>query len=164
MTPHALRTDRLMLEPLRRDLAAAIADGNREVDWAPGFPQQGDVSIARLVLVAEEPHAGDGSIWGPWEVRTARGALIGTAGFQGPPREGEVEIGYGIAPEHRGRGLASEAVGALLEVARAAGASATLARVDWDNTASRRVLDRHRFQIVDGPDLTGLLTLRRDLL
>lgn len=164
MTPHALRTDRLMLEPLRRELAGAIADGTREVDWAPGFPQEGDVLIARLVLAVDESDAGDGVIWGPWEVRTARGALIGTAGFQGPPREGEVEIGYGIAPEHRGRGLASEAVGALLEVARSAGASATMARVDWDNAASRRVLDRHQFQVVCGPDAVGLITMRRDLL
>ncbi|MGB7980846.1 MAG: GNAT family N-acetyltransferase [Candidatus Nanopelagicales bacterium] len=164
MTPHALRTDRLMLEPLRRELAQAIASGARDVDWAPGFPQEGDVSIARLVLAADEADAGDGSIWGPWEVRTARGALIGTAGFQGPPREGEVEIGYGIAPEQRGRGLASEAVGALLEVARSAGASATMARVDWENAASRHVLDRHRFRVVGGPDPTGLLTMRRDLL
>ncbi len=164
MTAHALRTDRLMLEPLRRDLAAAIADGVRDVDWAPGFPQEGDVSIARLVLIADESVAGEVSIWGPWEVRTARGALIGTAGFQGPPCEGEVEIGYGIAPEHRGRGLASEAVAALLEVARSAGASATMARVDRDNTASRRVLDRHHFQVVGGPDHAGVLTMRRDLL
>ena len=164
MSAHALRTDRLMLEPLGRELARAIATGDRDIDWAGGFPQDGDVLIARLVLAAEEAHPVDGSIWGPWEVRTARGALIGTAGFQGPPREGDVTIGYGIVPEHRGRGLASEAVGVLLEVARSAGACAVVAQVDWDNAASRRVLDRHGFTVVGGPDPTGELTMRRDLI
>ncbi len=155
-----------MLEPLRRDVAEAIATGARDVDWAGGFPQEGDVLIARLVLAAQavdEADTGQGSIWGPWEVRTARGALVGTAGFQGPPRAGEVAIGYGIVPEYRGRGLASEAVAALLEAARCSGAVVVVAQVDWDNAASRRVLDRHGFAVVGGPDSTGALTMRRAL-
>jgi hypothetical protein len=50
-------------------------------------------------------------IWGPYEVWTIVGVCIGTAGFHGPRREGGVEIGYGIAAGHRGRGLATEAAG-----------------------------------------------------
>ena len=42
--------------------------------------------------------------------------LVGLAGYKGPPADdGTVEVGYGVLPEHRRRGYASEAVGALLE-------------------------------------------------
>jgi RimJ/RimL family protein N-acetyltransferase len=40
--------------------------------------------------------------------------LVGGAGFKGMPKEGMVEIGYGVAPEHQRRGYASETVRAFL--------------------------------------------------
>lgn len=41
--------------------------------------------------------------------------VIGFGGYKGPPDEaGVVEIGYSIAPDFRGRGLATEAVGELI--------------------------------------------------
>lgn len=40
---------------------------------------------------------------------------IGVAGFHGPPLEGTVEIGYSLLEQYRGRGLAREAVSALVE-------------------------------------------------
>ena len=41
-------------------------------------------------------------------------ALVGVIGFGGAPKDGRVVIGYSIAPEFRRRGVASEAVGALV--------------------------------------------------
>jgi len=40
--------------------------------------------------------------------------LIGSGGYKGPPDNGMVEIGYGIAPEWRNRGYATEFACALL--------------------------------------------------
>ncbi len=48
----------------------------------------------------EPPHRGSGA-----------GELVGFGGYKGPPVDGEVEIGYGIAPERQVRGLATAAGG-----------------------------------------------------
>ena len=49
--------------------------------------------------------------WAPFlVVHMAAQRVVGLGGFKGPAdRAGEVEIGYGIAPEYRGQGLATEA-------------------------------------------------------
>lgn len=147
------RTRRLVLVPMGLELARDVADGGRRSDWAAGFPQVGDVTIARLLVAGarHDPGHVDEQVWGPWEVRllgAGDGVLIGTAGFHGPPEDGVVEVGYGIVPEARGRGLAGEAVSALLDVAREAGVHRVVAHVDQGNVASLRLLDRLRFTIV----------------
>jgi RimJ/RimL family protein N-acetyltransferase len=43
---------------------------------------------------------------------------VGLISLKSPPREGVVEIGYGIAESRRGRGHASAAVGLVLAIAR----------------------------------------------
>jgi [ribosomal protein S5]-alanine N-acetyltransferase len=57
----------------------------------------------------------------PWysylSVLKAENKLIGSCGFTGPAREGRVEIGYEIAEIHRGQGLATEVVQALVRFA-----------------------------------------------
>jgi RimJ/RimL family protein N-acetyltransferase len=51
------------------------------------------------------------------------GAVIGNCGYKGPPgAEGVVEIAYGVAPEHQGKGYATEAARALSEFAYSSGA------------------------------------------
>ena len=40
--------------------------------------------------------------------------LVGAAGFKGPPRDGTVEVGYGVVTEYQRRGYATETVNALL--------------------------------------------------
>ena len=61
----------------------------------------------------------------PWHhgfflVERARGEVIGTAGFKGPPdAAGMVEIAYGVVPSVEGRGYATEAAGALVRFAAA---------------------------------------------
>ena len=41
--------------------------------------------------------------------------VVGNAGFKGAPVDGQVELGYRISPDHRGRGLAVAAVHLLIE-------------------------------------------------
>ena len=45
----------------------------------------------------------------------ASGTAVGTCGFKGPPgADGVVEIAYGVDPDHRGNGYATEAAEALV--------------------------------------------------
>jgi RimJ/RimL family protein N-acetyltransferase len=44
--------------------------------------------------------------------------IVGGCGFKGNPREGVVEIGYGIAPSHWRKGIGSSAVAFLVKIAR----------------------------------------------
>ncbi len=75
--------------------------------------------------------------------------VIGDCGWFGPPDEdGEVEIGYGLAPSARGHGYATSAVSLLLDWVAAQGARSVRAEVLPGNTASLRLLDRLGFQDV----------------
>src|SRR5947209_3518762 len=59
----------------------------------------------------------------PWTlgftvVHRASATSVGSCGYKGPPDpDGIVEISYGIDPDHRGRGYATEAAAALVSYA-----------------------------------------------
>lgn len=75
------------------------------------------------------------------------GALVGTCGFVGPPANGRVEIAYMTFPKFEGRGVASYACGALLDLARQAGpALVVTAKTAPETNASTRILQRHGFR------------------
>ncbi len=85
-------------------------------------------------------------------------AVIGSAGFKGPPdASGMVEIAYGIVPSRQGRGYATEAAGALLRFA-AADDRVRLVRAHTlpEGNASTRVLTKcgfvHVGEVVDPED------------
>jgi [ribosomal protein S5]-alanine N-acetyltransferase len=91
----------------------------------------------------------------PWEHGFAlrqreTGAVIGTAGFKGPPTDdGIVEIAYGIAPEHQGKGYATEAAHALVDYALASGRVRIVrAHTLPEENASTRVLAKCGFRRV----------------
>ena len=96
--------------------------------------------------------------------------LIGFAGlrrFGDPP---EVELLYGIAPSHCGRGLATEAATAMIDYAfRRVGLEIIFARADAPNAASTRVMQKCGMKflsrgIVDGLDtITYVLQAPRKL-
>lgn len=75
------------------------------------------------------------------------GDLIGLGGYQGAPdAEGTVEIGYCIAPAHRGRGLATQAVESLVRRAFAdSRVRCVVAHTQAYHGASTRVLERCGF-------------------
>ena len=68
------------------------------------------------------------------------GIALRHAGHPLLPRAGH--IGYGIRPSARGRGLATWAVGRIVEEARMLGMNQVLAVCESSNTASARVLER----------------------
>jgi RimJ/RimL family protein N-acetyltransferase len=92
-----------------------VADGLR------GFYVSGDVSpewLAALRKAAGEPAD-------PWRhgffiIEKDSAAVIGSAGFKGPPDSGGmVEIAYGVVPSREGQGFATEAARALVRFAAA---------------------------------------------
>jgi ribosomal-protein-alanine N-acetyltransferase len=98
-----------------------------------------------------------------WLVVDDDGRVAGECGVKAAPGpDGTVEIGYGLAPASRGRGLGRRVVAALVDELRTRdGVRAIGAEVHVTNTASRRVLETAGFTVdeVDGPRLRYLLTL-----
>lgn len=142
-----ISTDRLDLEAPGPESWGALLEGRPGLA-AQGYPTEGDLVMARLVVEGHLP-AGE---WGPWQVRErATELLVGGAGFKGAPdEEGVAEIGYGLVPAARGRGLATEAVDALVAHAFARGARAVRAEVEAGNAPSERVLVRAGFTALAG--------------
>lgn len=71
--------------------------------------------------------------------------VVGLGGFTGPPTDGEVEIGYSVAPSRRRRGVATAAVGLWLERATRGGVRRVRAHTRAEENTSVRVLRRHGF-------------------
>ncbi len=137
--------DRARAEEL---IGATIPDDWPNEDLAEYFP----VYAARL---AEDPsHLG----LGPWlAIERDSATLVGGAGFHGPPKEGEVEIGFDIVAAFRNRGYASEAARALVEWALLReDVTRVVAGCDPGNAQSMRVLEKIGMRVTDSPP-SGLL-------
>jgi RimJ/RimL family protein N-acetyltransferase len=80
-------------------------------------------------------------------VERATGSSVGGCGFKGPPDAGGmVEVAYGIEPDQRGRGYATEAADALTAFAFASGRVRLVhAHTKPENPASERVLAKCGF-------------------
>jgi cysteine desulfurase family protein (TIGR01976 family) len=122
-------------EELGRMLGCEVAEG-----WS-GFPEA--LRRARDA-VAADPR---GTRWGTrLFVLDEPRMLVGWGGFKGPPRDGVVELGYEIAPDWRGRGLATAAVHELLREAFGAPEVRTiLAHTLSEPGPSVRVLEKAGF-------------------
>lgn len=121
-----IRTERLTLIPatpaiLRAELqsprALAQALGLEvPVSWPPEL-YDADAVTWTLTMLEQQRFTSD---WGCYYIGEALSAaptrLVGVGGFKGgPDASGVVEIGYGIVPEARRRGYATEAVKAWLD-------------------------------------------------
>ena len=140
------RTPRLLLRPgFPEDapaLASAIADKSIVMNMAgPPWPfriRDAEAYLARArdpllpcLLIFERTD-------GPPQ-------LIGESGLARRP-SGSVELGYWIARSHWGRGYATEACAALVDIARTLGLSSLEGSYFLDNPASARVLEKLGFE------------------
>jgi RimJ/RimL family protein N-acetyltransferase len=142
----SLRTERLLLETLSRDEVAAMCAGRRDGRaWAPDYPTEGDLVVAAVIAEAGEYYA-DNVVLGVYQLRVATtGDAVGGIGFLSAPRDGEAEVGYGIAASVRGQGLATEALQAVVQLAHDEGVERVVALTEPGNTPSHRVLERAGF-------------------
>jgi RimJ/RimL family protein N-acetyltransferase len=88
------------------------------------------------------------------------GRIAGECGTKTPPRNGIVEIGYGLAAPSRGHGLGGRAVTELVAAVRSRDDIVAIeAEVHVSNIASRRVIERLGF-VTDGQLIQGHLRYR----
>jgi RimJ/RimL family protein N-acetyltransferase len=79
-------------------------------------------------------------------ISRARQIALGGCTFKTMPIDGTVEIGYGVAESQRGRGIATAAVGQLLQMAALSGlVQEVVAHILPENAASSRVVSRLGF-------------------
>ncbi len=138
---------------------AALLEVTKIDEWPP----VGSEHDAGAVTFFRDAHLAEPSVSG-WTVYylCVDDMLVGSAGFIGPPRDGKAEIGYSICQKHRGQGLATRAVSALIEPAATAGVHTLTAHTKRDNAASIRVLEHNDFVQV-GLDSDRELLFVRDL-
>lgn len=165
--PTSVATERFTLDLITVEEAARMVSGGRDPRWHPDYPRRDDRDAASMVKGADP--------WGPRHItRTFDGLVFGSVGFFGPPsvRGGpdgpageevpEVEIGYGLVADARGRGVATEAVRALLSLTDAL-AVRVRASVRPDNAPSIRVLAKCGFTELRGANEDGELVMARPL-
>jgi RimJ/RimL family protein N-acetyltransferase len=145
-------------DPNPDDLVRALP---ARLDWLEALAEGVDVFTERFGIPVEPgwldfpevlPHALAGARErdeDPWGTHlyfdAVDGALIGIGGFKGAPSNGEVELGYAIAPARRDRGLATAVVAVLLQRAAAAGVTTVTAHTLAEPNASTRVLTKSGF-------------------
>ena len=140
MPDPVLRTERLVLRPVTASSAPGLLEPRPN-----GFPRADDASLLAGV-------AASGAEAGGVYVVELEGEPVGTVGCAGGlSPQGDQEIGYGLVDGARGRGVATEAVGALCtQLERAPGVLRLTAEVLPGNSPSMRVLHRLGFVPVAG--------------
>jgi RimJ/RimL family protein N-acetyltransferase len=148
-----IHSERLCLRQLEADEARALLQGKADPErpWMAGYPMQGTL-IAVEAFVRAVDNGADPGEYGVYQlVRSSDGLVVGDIGFHGPPdRAGSVTVGYGLAPDARGQGYATEALRALVAWALA---RPEVSRVEADTThanlPSQRVMERAGMRLVD---------------
>jgi RimJ/RimL family protein N-acetyltransferase len=131
--------------------ADALARGDVG-DWpiAPGWPHDDTVSGLSF--------ARSGGL--QYVIVDDEGRIAGECGTKAPPRDGIVEIGYGLAAPRRGRGRGGRAVTELIALLQAReDVRAVEAEVHITNLASRSIVERLEF-VTDGQPAQGFLRYR----
>ncbi len=145
-----METKNLKLVPQTPEEARAMAEAMTPAEKA----QVSADWLARLATLTSAD---------PWRigfnlVHRASNRVIGKAGFKGPPGEdGVVEIAYGVAPDHQGKGYATEAAQALVAYAwRSGRVRVVRAHTLPEPNASTRVLTKCGFrnigEVIDPED------------
>ena len=144
----------IALAPVTPELARAVLDGAPTgVEHVADWPHA-DTYDAFRSLADHPEHTGPRT-----NLVLLDGVGVGDCGWFGPPGEdGEVEIGYGLAPSVRGRGHGTLAVRLLLEWVRAHGAATIRAEVLPGNEPSLRLLAALGFEVVE--ERAGYVVLR----
>ncbi len=155
-----LESAHLVLVPQTLAAARALLAGEDPgLPLADGYPHADTFDALRMVVEHGGPD--DGGWFVVLSDESGPGRVVGDLGTFGPPDdEGRVEIGYGLAAAYRGRGIGTEAVGTLVDwLVTVPGVRRVVARVEVGNEASRRLLARIGFALVDESD--GHWTLER---
>jgi ribosomal-protein-alanine N-acetyltransferase len=134
-----------------KDLALLLGVSTPK-DWPPGHYDQKAMQFFHDRLAAEGPESVGWYGWYAIRRRTAvqTAALVGVAGFIGPPDEsGIVELGFSVLSSLRGQGHATEMASALVDYALAQPAvEKVIAHANITNRPAISVLLRSGFQAI----------------
>ncbi len=137
------------VEPLTLERAEALLEGvdaftrsfgYRVADGYLAFPEALPASVQAL------RNGMDPDWFGYLIIDPTTMTVVGLGGFTGPPTDGSVEIGYSIAPAHRGRGHATEAARRWVDIATARGVTLVCAHTLAEENPSTAVLRRLGFR------------------
>ena len=161
VAPLELTTARLTLVPVTletidaeiddRDRLAVLLGADVPADWPPPLNDRNTMRWTRKNLIANPESGG----WGTWYFMLRREGqtplLIGNGGFKGRfVAPGTCEVGYSVMESHHRRGIASEAVAALVEWAFShPEIERVVAHTLPELTPSIRVLEKNGFARVD---------------
>lgn len=144
--PLPIETERLLLRPFAAatDAAAmaAVYCDPEVMRFVPGGALADEAAVRRLLVSYADGQAERGfSSWAVVEQET--GQLVGDVGFGVFEPTGEIELGYTLARDRWGRGLATEAARAALAAGLAhLAVPRIIAVVAAENDASLRVPER----------------------
>lgn len=145
----AIRTDRLLLRPLRRadmGLIEHYAGNQRVAEMTTVIPHPLPPGAADAFVTRCLGGGGDEVVWVMDASEAGLGELVGLITLEQMDR-GQAEIGYWVAPVVWNTGLATEAVRALME-ANPSGNKQVFGKVFQDNPASARVLTNAGFDYI----------------
>ena len=141
LQPETISTERLILSPLDETVARAVLAGDfSSLETADGWPHDDTLDAIRMATAP-------GSRSLVWLVSSG-GLVIGECGTVGGLGDrGDVEIGFGLAAERRGRGYGNELVEALSRwlIAQPQVERVVAREVLAENVASRRALENAGF-------------------
>jgi RimJ/RimL family protein N-acetyltransferase len=141
---------RLLTRSEAERVIAGRRDATADSGWADGYPLDGDIRACAAYVSHLPSSRGDDAVdvFGYYQV-LEDGLVVGGIGFHGPPSGNVVEVGYGVVPAVRGRGVATQALRILLDVAAGLeGVRRVVGRTEDTNVASQRVMSGVGMQLV----------------
>lgn len=146
MTDWNLTTPRTLIRPAIADDAAALHHSRGEMPFDPQTRSVAD-TIGLIAAMDRRP-APDAAGWQQFAVLNRDdGRFLGDIGVNfDTPRNDQAEIGFAFAAPARGRGLAGEAVGAMVDRLFATGRHRLIAQTDARNAAAQRLLQALHFR------------------
>jgi RimJ/RimL family protein N-acetyltransferase len=144
----------LMPTPLElQAIAAADHTLLLNMNWGLGYPTTGDVLLAGLAIENNLHVATSKEPWGVLQIQlNQNGFVVGGIGFKSAPVNGVVEIGYGVSEDFQNRGITTDAVLLMIEVAKLHGLKILTAETEITNIASQKVLLKSGFSKSNATD------------
>lgn len=129
-----LKTERLLLCPMTDEAMIALIGREPDAHLRAAY---------HAMLEGARAHPEARTLYIAWAITLHDGTLVGDLCFKGAPKDGEVELGYGILPPHQNRGYMTEAARAAITWALAQPDVTRVAvEVERGNAASLRVAQK----------------------